>query len=843
MASTTGSKFLKKKTGSDVVDSSPQYGASTKGGNNFLKQPQSSAPSSNKTQQRPQIQIPAQTTGPSRPGTTVGVGRGVASALDKASVLTGKFQQKATVRKSYTLDSESDESFGNLKISAVGDQLSESQTTESVKIGRDGGKFLKKATPSPTPGPSASSAPAKSGPQPTQGTKTQAPASKSAPQKQNSPFQLKSSMKYSTDVVLTSEEESLAEFVGGLPSSSDSLEKPKQRFKRRPGRHTPSPPPNVGRSVSPSPKPTPQKGAKPAAKADKANRSPSPTNKPPLIRRTPSLSPRNSPGLRRRSPSPRVGRSFSDDSNVAESIMDEVADEFDFGVNGFSSPRKRKQVVIMDLDELGPPIQEDLPPRPETPLSHSDSTIRSTARKTTRSAGKLKTDKKTINSPFKPSKSANDGSRAVSASKSKGDKTEKSLLRQVDSSQSPFKARTDGQKKERNESPFKANKENQSPLRSSNNVSPPLFKAKSADSPFRASNEGSIFRSSVDSPFKSGGPKKSDKQVKKVHSKKGKEISKSSAKKPQSKKSSGTDIFSAYGLQTVEDLLGEMSVKGSESEDVATTEVEEVASEISEIKTEQPYRARYDSATEIASEIDEVRPNVPTYTDDFDSISEKIGYSSERRYSSASEVKTRYSADETVASESEHTSETDTETYTRSYSDERSEDKYTEDYTSYTEDFTKSLVPSNTTRSDLTPLPPRGMATAGVQTPIDGLLYSWNPAGTGMAFSGLPYGLHFVDPTPIASHVVSADALEAMTAYSPAMLALHDMLKSQLELTREFISMQRHLKEQTLASFTPQYQYTTLEDTRKFIAANKKKKLSFKEALRLVDLETARKDR
>lgn len=248
--------------------------------------------------------------------------------------------------------------------------------------------------------------------------------------------------------------------------------------------------------------------------------------------------------------------------------------------------------VIMDLDELGPPIEEDLPPRPDTPLSRSDSPIRSTARKTTTSAGKTKSEKKTYDSPFKPSKAASGDAKAISANKGKGDKTEKSPLRQVESSQSPFKARTDGHKKERNESPFKANKENQSPFRSSNNVSPPLFKAKAGDSPFRASNEGSIFRSSVDSPFKSGAAKKSDKQVKKMQSKKGKEKSKSTAKKTKSKKTSGTDIFSAFGVQTVEDLLGEMSVKGSESEDVATTEVEEVASEISEIRTEQPYRPR-----------------------------------------------------------------------------------------------------------------------------------------------------------------------------------------------------------------------------------------------------------
>jgi len=61
----------------------------------------------------------------------------------------------------------------------------------------------------------------------------------------------------------------------------------------------------------------------------------SPPHKPPVIRRTPSPSPR-SPGLRRRSPSPKLARSFSDDSNIAESIQDELAEDFDIGLNGES---------------------------------------------------------------------------------------------------------------------------------------------------------------------------------------------------------------------------------------------------------------------------------------------------------------------------------------------------------------------------------------------------------------------------------------------------------------------------------------------------------------------------
>lgn len=69
------------------------------------------------------------------------------------------------------------------------------------------------------------------------------------------------------------------------------------------------------------------------------------------------------------------------------------------------------------------------------------------------------------------------------------------------------------------------------------------------------------------------------------------------------------------------------------------------------------------------------------------------------------------------------------------------------------------MVPT-TSRSDVTPRPRRGMTSAEVQTAMDGLLYSWDPAGSGVAFPGIPYGLHFVDPTPIATHVVSADSLE-----------------------------------------------------------------------------------
>ena len=72
-----------------------------------------------------------------------------------------------------------------------------------------------------------------------------------------------------------------------------------------------------------------------------------------------------------------------------------------------------------------------------------------------------------------------------------------------------------------------------------------------------------------------------------------------------------------------------------------------------------------------------------------------------------------------------------------------------------------SLVPSS--RSDVTPAQRAGMRTTEVQTnPDPGLSYQWNPYASGMAFPGMPLGMGFVDPTPIATHVVSPDALEGV---------------------------------------------------------------------------------
>ena len=55
----------------------------------------------------------------------------------------------------------------------------------------------------------------------------------------------------------------------------------------------------------------------------------------------------------------------------------------------------------------------------------------------------------------------------------------------------------------------------------------------------------------------------------------------------------------------------------------------------------------------------------------------------------------------------------------------------------------------------------------------------------------------------------------AMTGYSPSVLALNDMLRQQLQLTENYISVQKTMYQSLLNSTQPDYVYTTLEDTKR----------------------------
>ncbi|KAI7791202.1 uncharacterized protein C19orf44 homolog isoform X2 [Triplophysa rosa] len=147
---------------------------------------------------------------------------------------------------------------------------------------------------------------------------------------------------------------------------------------------------------------------------------------------------------------------------------------------------------------------------------------------------------------------------------------------------------------------------------------------------------------------------------------------------------------------------------------------------------------------------------------------------------------------------------------------------------SYSESSSQSGSDETVTQG---PSPDRQVKEAAVQTQTDGLTYP----SSGMAGAGPSLGMTYVDPTLIASHMVSAEAMESLTSYSPAMLALNDMLRQQLALTRAFIESTRHHYTSVLESLGPtNYKYTTLEDTKEFIRTHRPPKLSIEEALQEV---------
>ena len=58
-------------------------------------------------------------------------------------------------------------------------------------------------------------------------------------------------------------------------------------------------------------------------------------------------------------------------------------------------------------------------------------------------------------------------------------------------------------------------------------------------------------------------------------------------------------------------------------------------------------------------------------------------------------------------------------------------------------------------------------------------------------------------------------SVSALTAYSPSVIALNEMLRQQIKLTENFIAIQQHLNQNLIQHAQPDYSYTTLQDTKR----------------------------
>nr|XP_001337233.2 uncharacterized protein C19orf44 homolog [Danio rerio] len=290
------------------------------------------------------------------------------------------------------------------------------------------------------------------------------------------------------------------------------------------------------------------------------------------------------------------------------------------------------------------------------------------------------------------------------------------------------------------------------------------------------------------------------------------------------------DLFPAAPAHDSEDTLSEMSAASDDFKlNVMTLDdLAPIPSEAAEISLEKKEtQARKEDRIKKSPEISKVALQPApedVYESDFESE-----IASEITHSEVSEHLSYEDKDTSLVSEAQ-------------YSSHKSQDVDHEEHS-----FSQSSVSSsgnsdsssNSSSSNATvtrgPSLERNVKEAAVQTQVDGFAYTWS---SGMAAAGPSIGMKYVDPTPIASHTVSAEAIETLTSYSPAIFALNDMLRQQLGLTRAFIESTRHHYTSVLESLGPaDYKYTTLQDTKEFIRAHRPPRISIEDALEEVQQE------